>query len=54
MLEHSDDCIWRTKNDVNHSGVENFVDCECDCHMGTWWFNWVVVTVKESVRNWKM
>ena len=36
MLEHSDDCVWRTKNNVDHSGVKNLEDCECDCHMGKW------------------
>ena len=37
MLEHNDDCVWRTKNNVDHNGVKNLNDCECDCHMGKWW-----------------
>lgn len=32
MMEHTDECVWRTNNAVNHSGVKNFEDCKCGCH----------------------
>jgi len=32
MVGHSDSCVWRTNNNVNHKGVPNLEDCKCDCH----------------------
>jgi len=33
MLEHNDDCKWRTIHNVAHSGsTDGMGDCNCDCH----------------------
>lgn len=33
MLEHTEDCIWRTTNNISHSlQLGNGKKCECDCH----------------------
>ena len=31
-MEHTEDCVWRTKNNVNHFGVKGLKDCKCGCH----------------------
>jgi len=31
-MEHNDDCIWRTKNKVNHLGDPDLGECSCKCH----------------------
>lgn len=30
-MEHTEDCIWRTKNNVRHSDA-GYGECECGCH----------------------
>ncbi len=29
--KHTDDCVWRTKNNVKHENM-GYGECRCDCH----------------------
>lgn len=31
-MEHNDDCVWRTKNEVRHHGDPDLAECTCKCH----------------------
>jgi len=35
MIGHTEDCEWRTKNNVLHKDL-GFGKCECNCHQGGW------------------
>ena len=53
VMEHNDDCIWRTKNKVNHLGDPDLGECSCKCHKVSSWVKQTVM-IQDSQSHYRL